>query len=82
MGICYVFMPKPGDPTAGPDIPTNINYVYGFDESKSQMWIEDPDVYFTLVMIVLPIGILLPSHLIALWLLPRVGAKDVEPGRS
>jgi len=76
LGVCYVFMPPPGPRADQSDIPVNINYVYGFKDTEPQQWIDDPDVYFALVMIVLPIGILLPTHLGCMLLLPRASSSD------
>ena len=84
LGICYVFMPGPSPSAADSDLPVNINYVYGFSETEPQQWIDDPDVYFALVMLALPLGILLPSHLVFMWLLPRADrdrpVKEPGPG--
>lgn len=74
MGICYVAMPGPTDAPAWPDQPININYVYGFDNTKPQEWI-DADRYFALLIALLPLATL-PSHLLFAWLFTK---KRTEP---
>jgi hypothetical protein len=70
MLVCYYLMPPPSPSAAGSDQPVNINYVYGFSDTEPQQWIANPNLYFVLMMVVLPLGILLPSHLAFLYLLP------------
>jgi hypothetical protein len=69
MPICYFLMPPPPPPENEPDQPVNINYVYGFSPDAKQTWIANDDFYFALVMVGLPLGILLPSHLVFCWLI-------------
>jgi hypothetical protein len=72
MPVCFFFMPEPGA-YADANIPQNINYVYGFSE-KSEQTIMPRYVYFALVMVVLPVGVLLPTHLFFAWLMPKARA--------
>jgi len=69
MPVCFFFMPEPGD-YADPNLPRNINYVYGFSEDTEQTMMPRY-VYFALVMVVLPAGVLLPTHLLFAWLMPK-----------
>jgi hypothetical protein len=65
MPICYFLMPAPPAPADDPNLPVNIDYVYGFDDTKPVNPLGlDGNLYFALVMIALPVGILLPSHLL------------------
>ena len=66
--VCYFLMPGPGD-YGDPNLPVNINYVQGFDDAKAQRWLE-PNVYFAGLMIILPMAIFLPTHLLFSWLMP------------
>lgn len=61
--ICYFFMPAPPPPTNNPDLPVNINYVYGLSDDHAQTWMA-PNLYFTLLLVGLPVGIFLPTHLL------------------
>lgn len=60
--ICYFFMPPPAEPY-DPNRPVNINYVYGFSNTHPQTWLPQ-NVYFLLMLVVLPAGLFLPTHLI------------------
>ena len=66
MLVCYFFMPAPPAPhhLSGP--PVNINYVYGFSDAAPQSWI-NPNLYFALLMIALPLLVYVPTH----WILRK-----------
>jgi hypothetical protein len=74
MPVCFFFMPEPGE-YADANLPRNINYVYGFSEETEQAMIPRY-AYFALVMVGLPVGMLLPTHLLFAWLMPK--ARVVE----
>jgi hypothetical protein len=77
MGICYTLVPPPPRPPGQPNQPANINYVYGLDDNKPpQDWL-DPDWYFTLLIVALPLVIFLPSHWLFAWLFTK---KPTIPG--
>ena len=78
MGICYVAMPPPPTSPDRPNRPVNINYVFGLDDSKPpQDWMH-PDWYFALLVAALPVGIILPSHLLFGWLFTKRTAAPAE----
>jgi hypothetical protein len=53
-----------------PNIPVNIDYVHNIvTDEEPQKWM-DPDLYFALYMIILVMGILVPTHLLFSWLMP------------
>lgn len=60
--VCYFLMPGP-HPNADPNLPININYVYGFSNEEPQTWMP-PLAYLGALMLVLPFGITLPTHLV------------------
>jgi len=72
--VCYLWMPAPPPPADRPLEPVNINYVYGLSDQTPQSWMPQP-LYFGLLLIVLPVGIFLPTHLVLTRLFTR---KDVE----
>jgi hypothetical protein len=73
--VCYFFMPAPPPPKDNPDLPVNINYVYGLTDSQPpQTWMP-PLVYLALLMIGMPLGIFLPTHLLLRWLFPQAPVK-------
>lgn len=67
--VCYLFMPPPGE-HADPNLPVNINYVYGFSDTQAQTALP-ANLYFVLLLLVLPLGIFLPAHLLFCWMLGR-----------
>lgn len=77
--ICYVYMPAPSpciDPVTrqalrDPDMPCNINYVYGLTGEEEAQASMHPDEYFALYLVLLVVCIYVPTHLLCLWLLPR-----------
>lgn len=60
--ICYVLLPAPPPPSADPNLPVNVNYVYGLSDEKAQSWMH-PHLYFLTELAVLGAGIYLPTHL-------------------
>lgn len=61
--ICYFLMPGPGSHPEDSNTPVNINYVFGLSDKKAQTWMP-PHLYFAMTMVVLPVGIVLPTHLV------------------
>jgi hypothetical protein len=59
--VCYFLLPPPPAPRETPNLPVNVNYVHGFSETGPQEWMA-PLAYLALMMVVLPIGIFLPTH--------------------
>jgi hypothetical protein len=54
-----------------PNIPVNIDYVHNIvTDEEPQKWM-DPDLYFALYMIILVMGIFVPTHLLFWWLMPE-----------
>ena len=65
--ICYFFIPGPPAPASDPNLPVNINYVYGFSDLAPQSWMPEP-VWFVLLQAMLLFLVILPSH----WALKRL----------
>jgi hypothetical protein len=61
--VCYFWMPAPPAPPDNPQLPVNINYVYGFSDAAAQTWMPQ-NAYVALLMAVLAVVIFLPTHLI------------------
>jgi hypothetical protein len=57
-------------PAGDPNLPININYVYGPHDTQPQQWMH-PTAWFLLVFFGLPLGVYLPTHLALGWLFPR-----------
>jgi hypothetical protein len=65
--VCYFLMPAPPAPRDNPNLPVNINYVYGLSDAAAQTWMP-PLAYLGLMLVVLPLCVYWPTH----WLLSRV----------
>jgi hypothetical protein len=63
MLVCYFWMPAPPPPADNPNLPVNINYVYGLSDDKPQHWMP-PLAWLALLMCALPLVIYLPTHLL------------------
>jgi len=61
--VCFFLLPPPPAPADDPNKPVNVNYVYGFSDKRPQEWMP-AGAYLALLMVVLPLGIFLPTHLL------------------
>ena len=61
--VCYFFMPAPPDPSHNPNVPVNINNVYGLNDNEPQHWMP-PLVWLAGLMIVYPLVLFLPAHIL------------------
>jgi hypothetical protein len=69
--ICYFLMPPPPAPVSQPNLPVNINYVYGLsDTDPPQTWIQPPLAWLGLLLVGLPLGVFLPTHALLRWAFP------------
>ncbi|MFK7742358.1 MAG: hypothetical protein AB8H80_18740 [Planctomycetota bacterium] len=73
--VCYFWMPAPPADPGNPNLPVNINYVYGFG-AEAQTWMPQP-LYVALWMLLQPLLVVGPTHL----LLRRV-ARTPRDGES
>ena len=65
--VCYFFMPPPPAPADNPNLPVNINYVYGFGDKEPQTMMP-PLAYLAMLMVALPLLLQAPAHfLLARW---------------
>ncbi len=63
MLVCYFFMPAPPAPADNLNLPVNINYVYGLASDRPQQWLP-PLSYLGVMLVVLPLVIYWPTHLV------------------
>jgi hypothetical protein len=63
MFVCYFFTPPAGAHLANPNIPINLNYLYGFNDRQPQHWVNQ-NLYVILWLGVLWVVAFLPTHLI------------------
>lgn len=62
MLVCYFLLPPPPAPAETPNLPVNVNYVYGFSTTGPQTWMP-PLVFLGALMAGMPLLIFLPTHL-------------------
>jgi hypothetical protein len=63
MLVGFFLIPPPPAPPDNPNLPVNINYVYGLGSDKPQEWMP-PLGYLGLMLVGLPVVIFLPTHLV------------------
>jgi hypothetical protein len=61
--ICYFFTPPAGSHPPDPNLPINLNYVYGFNDQRPQTWMNQ-NLYVILWVGTLWLVAFLPMHLI------------------
>ena len=69
---CYFLLPAPPPSAASPNIPVNINYVYGFSDHAPQTWMP-PGVWLGTIMLGLPLLVYWPTHRLLHW--KRLGIR-------
>lgn len=80
--VCWLGMPAPPAPSDDPLRPVNINYVYGFSDKAPQTWMPQP-LYVALMLVILPLGIFFPTHLLLARLFPAEASdrpSGAKPG--
>jgi hypothetical protein len=79
MLVCFFLMPPPAAPADNPNMPVNINYVFGLSNESPQTWMST-ELYFGLMMGIFPAAMIWPVH----FLLARLfgGRKDGRLGPS
>jgi hypothetical protein len=58
---CFVLPAAP--PASNPGAAANINYVYGFKDGGAQTWMH-PHLWFAMLMVLFPLVIYLPTHVV------------------
>lgn len=70
LAVCYLFMPAPPPPASNPNLPVNINYVYGPSDQTAQTWVPQP-VWLAILFLGLPSLIFYPTHRALLRIAPQ-----------
>jgi hypothetical protein len=60
--VGYFFLPAPPAPADNPNLPVNVNYVFGPSDDQPQHWMP-PLAWLALLMVGLPTLVYLPTHL-------------------
>lgn len=63
IAISWLFLPAPPADPANPNIPVNVNYVYGLDDAAAQTWMPQW-AWLTCLVLGLPLLIYVPTHLL------------------
>ena len=79
--VCYFFMPGPPPSIENPNIPVNINYVYGFSNDAHQTWMP-PGFWLATLMLGLPMLIYWPTHCLLNWKRLAIRLSAEIPCRS
>lgn len=66
LALCYLLLPAPPPDPAQPNVPVNINYVYGFSDAAAQTWMPGW-AWLALLFTGLPLLVFWPTH----WVLQR-----------
>ena len=66
LAVCYLLLPAPPPDPARPNVPVNINYVYGFSDAAAQTWMPGW-AWLALLFVGLPLLVFWPTH----WVLQR-----------
>jgi hypothetical protein len=64
--IAYFLLPAPPAPLDHPNLPVNVNYVYGLSDDRPQEWMP-PLAWLGLMLAGLPLLFYLPTHLLLSW---------------
>lgn len=59
--VSYAFLPAPGAALANPNIPVNVDYVYGFSDREPQRWV-DQRLYVAIYLAALWGAVFIPTH--------------------
>jgi hypothetical protein len=74
MAISYCLLPAPPAPADQPNLPVNVDYVYGPSDDKPQEWMP-PLAWLAFMFASLPIVFFIPAHLILTWLIAPGGGR-------
>jgi hypothetical protein len=81
MLVAYFLLPAPPAPADNPNLPVNVNYVYGPSDARAQTWMPAP-AWLALMMTALPAVFFLPTHLLLRMLSPRPIVCATSPTAS
>ncbi|MFO0846444.1 MAG: hypothetical protein U0797_29425 [Gemmataceae bacterium] len=77
MLVSFFLLPPPPAPAEMPNLPVNVNYVFGFSNEAPQAWLP-PLAYLALLMVAMPVVIFWPTHhlLTRFFGRPRLGTRE------
>lgn len=77
--VCYIFTPPAGAHPTNPNLPININYLYGFNDKQPQHWVNQT-IYVILWLGVLWLVAFLPTHLALRQIFAAPSPATTRPG--
>jgi hypothetical protein len=78
--VCYYFTPPAGSHPADPNLPINLNYLYGFNDQEPQHWLNQ-NLYVVLWLGVLWLVAFLPTHLVMRKLFTHPSRVTTQPDK-
>src|ERR1035441_10456486 len=73
-----LFLARPGAVLANPNVPVNVDYVYGFGDPQPQRWMNQ-NLYVAVYLAALWGGIFLPTHALLRRIALPAGAWSAKP---
>jgi hypothetical protein len=67
LAISYLFLPAPPAPADNPNLPVNVDYVYGLSDDKPQELMSQ-GLWLTVLVVGLPLLLFLPAALVLNWM--------------
>jgi hypothetical protein len=67
--VSYLYLPPPA-PGLDPNVPANVNAVYGLSSNEPQTWMP-ANAWFAVMMLGLPVLFFIPTHFLLRWTCPR-----------
>ncbi|MFO0815855.1 MAG: hypothetical protein U0796_21770 [Gemmatales bacterium] len=63
LAVGYFLLPAPPAPPSNPNLPVNVNYVFGMNDELPQSWMH-PLLWLGVLMVGLPVALYLPTHVL------------------
>jgi hypothetical protein len=79
MLVAYFLLPAPPPPPGRPNLPVNVNYVYGPSDEKAQTWVP-PLAWLAFMLTALPLVFFVPTHWLLSRLMPQAGGGGRPDG--
>jgi hypothetical protein len=76
-----LFLPPAGAQLPNPQIPVNVNYVFGLDDGAPQKWVS-ADLYVVIWLCALTLLAYVPTHLLLRKFAPQPRPKDLHRAQS
>lgn len=61
--VAFFWLPQAGETLANPNLPRNVNYVFGLDDARPQTWMS-PELYLVFWIALLTFVVFVPTHFV------------------